>query len=225
MASFTIPKKQYNAFVVLFSLPDEIFQRLIENLQNLPFTFDFRDALRSAISSIQDIRFEDASSIVDALFSLYINRSNSDKSTTEYIGEFLEAARKSNSEELKQIGESREKISGRLSQIFNVSSLLLAAKARSVMLEYDNIFYKARVLTDVRPVFGEDAAETRAWMIIHNLRIHYHEGEDHKDFFVALDVKDIQKLIDSLERAKVKAETLKSVLAATNTPYIEPESE
>jgi hypothetical protein len=223
MASFTIPKKRYNALVKLFSLPNELFQSLIANLQGAPFTFDLRSSLRSAISSLQDIQSEDVPDIIDALLSLYINRSGSDKSTTEYINEFSEAARESTSEGLRRIAESTEDIPARLTDIFKVSSVLLAAKASSVMYEYDHIFYKARVLTDVRPVFGEGAAEAQALMIIHNLRIHYHQGDVHQDFFVALDSKDIQKLIDLLERAKAKAETLKSMLASTNIPYIEPE--
>ncbi len=79
------------------------------------------------------------------------------------------------------------------------------------------------MLTDIRPVFGVRPEAPQAAVIVHNLRIHYHQGGAHRDFLVTMDSQDIQDLIDTLERAKVKAENLKVVLATAGIPDIEPE--
>jgi hypothetical protein len=89
------------------------------------------------------------------------------------------------------------------------------------MYEYENVYYKSRTITDIRPVFSTEIDSVEAALIIHTLRIHYHIGAAHKDFYVALDTNDLQQLIDVLERAKVKAEKLKAMLAASNTPHFE----
>jgi len=223
MAPLTIPKKHHAGIAKILLLPEDEFQRLLANLENAPFTFDFKPVLRNVITSVEGMPAEDTAGVVDALFSLFIAHSISDKTSEQFIAAFSQALSESPSEELRSAAESPERVTSRLVQLFGVGSISLAAKASSIMFDYDHVFYKARVLTDVRPVFGDSAEEAKAVMIIHNLRIHYHQAEQHKDFFVALDAKDVQKLIDALERAKTKAETLKTMLAAANVPYIEPE--
>ncbi len=223
MASLRIPKKYHGGLAKFFLLPEESFQELISSLRSAPFAFDIRETLRKSLLAVEAITPNDAQTITDALLSLYLVRANSDNSTSEFADEFAEAIEASGSEDLQPLSEVSANIKTRLSQLLDADSLVLASKANSVMFEHDNIFTKARVLTDIRPVFGANTEVTQAAMIIHNLRIHYHRGEDHKDFFVAMDTQDVQKLINTLERAKKKAESLKSVLAAANIPYIEPE--
>jgi hypothetical protein len=225
MASLRIPKKYHAGIAQLLSLPDEQFGMLISNLKRAPFSFELGDAIRRTVRSTDGIPSNNVSSIADGLVSLLINRANSDETTSEFVESLAEGIVESRSEALEKFRETSETVLARLAQIYEADSVVLAAKASSVMFEYDHIFYKSRVLTDIRPVFGESTRDAKAFMVIHNLRIHYHEGEAHKDFFVALDTKDIQKLTDTLERAKAKADTLKSILASANIPYIEPESE
>jgi len=223
MATLRIPKRYHEGIAKFLSLPEEHYQRLISNLQNTPFSFNIKEGLIKAISSIEEISSGDATKIADALMTLYIDRVTADKSTADFINDLSQGIAESRSEEFAPIDEIRSRVVPRLTQLYESESVMLAARASGVLFEYDHIFYKARILTDIRPVFGESAKDAKAVMIIHNLRIHYHQGEDHKDFYVALDAKDVQKLIDTLERSKTKAETLKSVLGAANIPYIEPE--
>ncbi|MDQ3252968.1 MAG: hypothetical protein M3R15_03515, partial [Acidobacteriota bacterium] len=43
----------------------------------------------------------------------------------------------------------------RLAQFLNVKSLQLVAKAHDVLLEHSQVFISARIVSDIRPVFGE----------------------------------------------------------------------
>ena len=96
-------------------------------------------------------------------------------------------------------------------------------KAAGVALDQDHLFYHARILTDVRPVFDEKGDTVSAAVIIHNLRIHYGENSDHKDFYVALDTGDIQLLREALDRADKKAKRLQELLNASGIVYLDDE--
>jgi len=84
---------------------------------------------------------------------------------------------------------------------------------------------EVRILTDVRPVFEPSAPEAApaGAVIVHTLKISYRGDNSAKDFFVALDSEDVRQLTEQLERARSKAESLKSVLKAAEVPYIDAE--
>ncbi len=99
-------------------------------------------------------------------------------------------------------------------------SLGLAAKALDVRSEYGRLFCGARILTDVRPIFGIDPGRSPlAATIVHTLRLTYHEGTDHREFHVALDAADLQQLRELVDRARRKEETLKSEIEKTTMTY------
>jgi hypothetical protein len=223
MATLRVPKKNQSGLAKYINLNEETFGSVITTLENLPFALQFMEPLRKGVRSVEGIPPADASSIGDALVSLYAAWSTSDRSSADFISDIVEGIIESNSDELAQFRESKERVWTRLTRLFEIPSLTLAVKAEGFLFEFDNIFKSTRVLTDVRPVFDQDGKAPRALTVVHNLRIHYHRGDKHEDFFVALDSKDLQKLIDSLVRAKDRSEALKTALAITNIPYIEPE--
>jgi hypothetical protein len=101
-------------------------------------------------------------------------------------------------------------------------SLGLTAKTWSVRLEYPNVFCSDRILTDIRPVFGRDAAQPPlAAAIIHTLRITHHAAESHEDFYVTLDAADLRKLRDQVDRAFEKESSLKAFVETTQIKYLE----
>jgi hypothetical protein len=95
--------------------------------------------------------------------------------------------------------------------LLSAQQIYYAAKASDIATEYSNVYLQAKIVTDVRPVFGVDITEfPKAAMTLHNLHLHYIsdiEG-DHKDIFIALDSKDIKALKELLIRAENKEKTL-----------------
>jgi hypothetical protein len=57
-------------------------------------------------------------------------------------------------------------------------------------------------------------------VIVHLLKLSYHEDGDHKEFFVALDDADLKHLKEVIERAERKAKTLRGKLKAGATMYL-----
>lgn len=95
-----------------------------------------------------------------------------------------------------------------------------------MLFEHEHSFRQARIFTDIRPVFepGQPAdAPPQGGTIVHTLKISYYADNEPKDFFIALDTSDTRALRDQLERADMKAQSLKAVLAAAKVRYIDAE--
>jgi hypothetical protein len=109
-----------------------------------------------------------------------------------------------------------------LTKIFELRrSLSVTTKALDVLTSQDRVFYSARILTDLRPVFNESGDAIEAAVIIHNLCIHYGHDDDHWDFYVALDTSDIQSLRDVLDRADKKAGSVEELLRRSGVSYLD----
>ncbi len=105
-------------------------------------------------------------------------------------------------------------------------SLGVTAKVAEVRREYGHVYCSARILTDIRPVFGEDPAQAPlAGAIVHTLRVTYHETSGHKDFHVALDAADLRELRTLVDRAIKKETSLKGEIAKTGMQYLEVETD
>ena len=82
-------------------------------------------------------------------------------------------------------------------------------KAASALTAHESPFESARVFTDVRPIFGEqdpvsENARPRAAVLVHMLQLRLAGEEARREIYVALDNRDLQTLIDALNRANGK---------------------
>jgi len=57
------------------------------------------------------------------------------------------------------------------------------------------------------------------------LKLAYHEGDDSKEFFVALDTEDLRHLRDLIDRAITKESFLKKFVKPSGVPLITIEEE
>ena len=114
-----------------------------------------------------------------------------------------------------------------------VTKLLLAAlgsravqvssKALSVMTDNERMFCRARVLSDLRPVFADDDLEPSAAVVVHSLRISFHEHSDSEstsDVFIALDVDQLRDLRRVVDRAIAKHEKIESLATLSKLPVL-----
>lgn len=221
MASLRVPKKHHKGLEKFLRFSEEGFHLFISGIIDMVMTLNTKEVITKAVSDVKDIPLDDVPSIRDAILSLTFAKATSDIKSEEFVNELVQAIGEYHelASLLDEVGIETTKT--RLKTLFSIAPLSIAAKASTIMYEYENVYYKSRTITDIRPVFNTDIDSVDAALIIHNLRIHYHKGEIHGDFYVALDTSDLQQLIDVLERAKVKAEKLQAMLAASNTPHFE----
>ena len=84
--------------------------------------------------------------------------------------------------------------------------VVLAARALNLVTEFDRVYHGARIMTDIRPVFGHDAhTGAKAAAIVATLKIEAHEGGgDVRPYYFALDHTDLVELQGLVDRALVK---------------------
>lgn len=124
------------------------------------------------------------------------------------------AKRLSDSPDLETPKKERERFAGRVARTLETRAVRLLGKAVDLGTEHDKVFVGARVLTDVRPIFGEDVAlPPEGAVLSHTLKLEFvHNEGTLGNTYVVLDNEDVQALKKALDRAESKAETIKQVL-------------
>lgn len=168
--------------------------------------------------------------IIETLVSLHGVRTNWNLAIPELAELVTHASTRDAGLELAD--EERERLEGRLALLLEVDSLDATSKALDatskaldVLLESEHTLHDARIITDVRPVFGQNAEKPPTGvMVIHTLKISYHdESEEVKELYVAMGAGDIGALDADLDRANQKAESLRRMLEPTGVSYIDTE--
>ena len=222
MAQVRIPPQHKSALVRLQQLSGQVVDDLIGVLRRAPVKFYGRDLAAVIKDQVTSISSEDLIDIIDALVSMEYGRVSADRSIEMFMSDLVDAMRRDDISTENADGTST---TARIRQLLQVPSLGVPAKARTLLLEGKTLC-RARVISDIRPVFdaSEEPVTPEAALIVHNLRISYHEGSRAiQEFVVALDSNDLDQLIDMLTRAKAKQQALHGILDLANTPYLEIE--
>jgi uncharacterized protein (DUF1778 family) len=221
MSEITIPEGAYPALQKLARLSPEDFSTFLAALERAkpaatPNLFSQHVAEHAPQMSSSTIRL-----IVDELFNMNYSFEDLAMSIDEMAKEVSEAAFEEQSEEFPITEADRDILKERLAKLLVLkASLGLTSKASGLLTDADRLFYNARILTDVRPIFNEEGNTVEATVIMHNLVVHYGENGDHKDFFVVLDTHDIKTLREVLDRADSKAKALELLLKRSEVSYL-----
>jgi len=220
-----IPKRFEQPLSDLIQLPRDTRQQLVEAVRTERGSREPNElaAVASPTTSLDEERM---SEIIQMLVSLYVVKENS--SLAEVVDDICIAAESSGNEQLRpQDGDwpaFKEDLTALLSADDSLGAI---AKAQYLEREHPYVFCTARAVTDIRPVFKQVLRETPAGMLVHTLKITYHEGDhaDTKDFFVALDPRKLKELRRILDRAVEKENALKEFMSSSGMEQLQRESE
>lgn len=148
--------------------------------------------------------------------------------TREYAGVTIEIFAGDVVEALEGYGllaeEDEATAKDRLIRILDFEPLRIQAKAVLLRLEHERRFCSSRIMTDARPVFGDDPEAPPVGMLItHTLKITFHsdEGAEHKEVYVTLRSKDLDELREAVTRAESKEKSLREALIPTKIPLFD----
>ncbi len=226
MAELVIPPEYEGGFVEIRGLDEGQAKELVSALNEVRPTRR-RVALYSRVASkVGNIERPVLEEIMDTLLSLFGLRDELGTPTPEFVGTIADAMDESGFEGLPfPDRESRDSFETLLTQILEIETFGVAAKAIGLVYEQDHIVHGTpRVLTDIRPIFNSDPKETsvRGAMVTYTLKFEYHEGTETMEMFAALNARQVDQLIAALERAKSKAASLKEwVEGSDDIHYIE----
>ena len=107
-----------------------------------------------------------------------------------------------------------ETLVDRIARLLDVASLRLLGKAHDLSSEHARIFLDARIITDIRPIFGsEPDAQPEGAFFCHTLKLELIRDQgDVEHVYLVLDEHDLDTLSSLIRRAKQKADSLRSVL-------------
>jgi hypothetical protein len=172
-------------------------------------------AVASAVASrAKSIPREDVSRMIRAVISLYSARAYSGSSINEFVDDICQAMEQSGRKELAIPKEKEKLVSERVKKLLSFEAFDVASKAMGLQSEHEHVYCKGRIMTDARPVFGPNP-ETgpNAVVISHILRVAYHEGsETIREIYFAMDAEDLADLKALINRAELKAKSLKALL-------------
>ena len=128
----------------------------------------------------------------------------------EFADEVCDAMEALSSDERLPHAE-REAFRHNLLTLLSADIFSLLTKVHDLATEDERTFCHARIITDLRPVFGLDPDDgPKAMLVVHMLKLTYHQGtKEHKHFHVSLDSADLKAMKQLIQRAELKAKTLK----------------
>jgi hypothetical protein len=137
------------------------------------------------------------------------------------------ARRLSESTELELDDEARTRLCSRAESILTTNVYETTAVATDLQTQNGRNYQSARIVTDVRPVFGEDLdADPSGAVIVETLQVQtWTRDGDTELIFVSMDEADLKQLHATVERALKKTATLKRFIDETGMSYFELEKE
>lgn len=178
-------------------------------------------SVQSVIDNVAErlpqIAEEDRTSLVHAvlsLSSLRLSEPSSPLSTAESVSELPEL----------ELGKAaRNKLRARIESILATANVTALSKAADLLTDHEHVFLKARIITDVRPIFTDNPQIPPAGAVVqHQLRVTFDSPSGRSSTYFALDDVDIDALHEAVVRAQQKSAAIRSMLASAAIAVFEP---
>jgi hypothetical protein len=215
-----IPPRYTDSLRALRDLPEEAAERLLSALElGAPIVTPSK-LLASLADKLPELDPDKASSLLDALLSLNAFRT----SHSFPIDDVAKAVSVANG--LREDGVDSTQFAHRLAKVLGAATLTLTAKALDVSAADERIYHSCRIVTDVRPIFGDDPSKPPvSAVIVHSLQVTYYKDNRIESTHVALDDDDLMKLKEVVDRASSKAASLRSFLESAGLTPADIEGE
>lgn len=158
----------------------------------------------------KNIAKSDLEDMLQALQALYTVRSNSDVPSVEFVEDVLEAIQEHQKRNWDE--DELENAKRNFIKLLGIESIRLRSNAKSARTDDERTFCKAKILTEMRPVFTEDIEDgPQGIVVVHRLKLGYHSNRGngkHEDFYVTLDEEDLEAFKEAIHRAEMKSASL-----------------
>jgi hypothetical protein len=213
VANLRIPEQYRAGLVNLSEMPEDSYVSFLEAAKRIPEPFinsqELEVWMQSEVPALSNL---EVAQTLELLTSLHRVRTKAGVSPEKLANDVVEAIQHKKHE----FGFSADgPFQERLTKLLSLNTFdVIAVKAKELQTQCERTYCDSRVLTDIRPVFGETITDPTAMVLIHTLKIGFHDASSssHKDIYIALDEADILDLKQALERAEQKSKSLKAVL-------------
>jgi hypothetical protein len=221
MPSLTIPERYREGIRVIRALSSEAADELVATLENVPPGPTPEVLQRAAAGAIHFAERPQLPAIIRTLISLELTLYESDADLSTFAHEIVKAMSEAMETDAPIQPDETDKLEVRFRRLLECRGLIGTAKAIRLKSDFPNTLCHAKILTDMRPVFGTGPEQGPFGAIItHTLKLDYHLGSGgrHQQFYVGLDADDLENLLRAVQRARQKASSLKNLLQKAGTP-------
>lgn len=209
MPDIAVPEQHKAAFMGIEGLNEDEFDALRGELDGLTQAgpLPISELTRHVVQSVPKLTTREAKDLIRALLSIETARVVHGFSLTAFANDVATSA------SLELTPQGSVSLARRIESLAKLRAIAVTAKARDVAAEHERVFHTVRMLTDIRPVFGDDAQEPPLGAVVsHVLRINAYSGGRNEDYFVALDNRDLKELERVVRRALEKNTSLDRTL-------------
>lgn len=212
-----LPKQVMSDLALVRDLEPEALLRLNEQINAVGTKPDSLTELSALASRILGDQPSNGSKLVDVLHYLSNYRRRLRLSVDEVLVAVQTALRegaKWSEEEFQRWGNVRPAIAGLLAN----PRFSYLAKSLELRYDYANLFESSRIITDLRPVYNDDASEIEGVVVSFTMRLGFIDIDGRHGMSVALDESDVRTLLRECERAILKAQTARRRMGQAQIP-------
>ena len=159
MPNLRIPDQYRPAVATLVKLDRDTRQAIAETLKDAPPFYSSSQLSALLEARVPSVAEQSPDELVDFLLSLYSVRIHLNATLPELADDFISAMFESGDERLQISPTEVESFKEDLIELVGIEAMTINEEATNVLNESERLLHSARILTDIRPVFGEDPAE------------------------------------------------------------------
>lgn len=214
MPDLKLPPAEQAGLAKLQALSGQATSALLSAIRSAAAKADTDGLTISDLPEIPDVPRTDAEQILETIVSLHHVRAYADVELDEFITDIRESLASAGGKEFSLAKGATREFQHRIKEFLRLDDVYRAAKSSVLRYEQERTVHALRIVTDARPVFGNNASESpEAAVILHTLKISYHHAGRLGELFFAFDERDLEELKKAIQRAELKATSLRSVLA------------
>jgi hypothetical protein len=219
-----VPERYRDGLRIIGELPDDAFSEIYNALKSAPSgALSYTDLAKNVSGEIKGVPAEQVRRVLHALTSLYRLTVKGHVSGDVLANQLYDAIREEGRNLVSDGNQARFR--DRIARSLSLESLnVVASKAAELRGDFERRYCESSILRVLRHVFGDVSSAPTAMVIVHTLKLVYHEGPmgEHKELYIAIDSDDIAKLQEMLNRAETKARSLISGLQTSGIKFVEP---
>jgi len=214
MAQLQLAKHQIRDLEIIRDLDSDLLRSATSRLDDLPAPPLQPDALFSAVKDAFGGDKDAAESVMRQCLSLNGLMRQSGIGPEAVIGAVREAIQRHSGWEPEEL-EKWELTEPVFRELLCLGAFRVAAKVIELSYEYANLYRKGRILTDIRPLFSNDASKIEAAVVSFTFRLRYDSLDASHELSIAMDDADVRELARQCDRALKKAGTARSCMEST----------